>query len=54
MRWFGQGDRNTTFFHSYVNGRKKKLNIFEIQMAQGDTITMGENIDVKVVSFYEK
>lgn len=53
MRWFGEGDRNTKFFHSYVNGRRKKLNIAEIQTEQGDNITMGKNIGAEAGSYFE-
>lgn len=54
MKLFGKGDRNTKFFRSYLNRRRKKLNISEIQMEQGDTITLRENICAEAVSFYEK
>lgn len=53
MRWFNHGDRNTKFFHSYVNGRRKKLNILEILTAQGDLINTIENIGEEVVVYFE-
>lgn len=46
MKWF-EGDRNTKFFHSHVKGRRKKLNISEIQSEQGDIISLGENLGAK-------
>jgi len=30
VKWFSDGDRNKIFFHSYVRGRRKKLDIVEI------------------------
>ncbi|XP_075095490.1 uncharacterized protein LOC142173745 [Nicotiana tabacum] len=33
MNWFAEGDRNTSFFHNHVNGKRKKLSkaaVFEI------------------------
>lgn len=30
MRWFSQGDKNTKLFHSYVQCRRKKLQVNEI------------------------
>lgn len=44
MRWFGEGDKNTKFFHSYVNGRRKKLNILESHTEQGDIIFMEKTL----------
>lgn len=54
IRWFGDGDRNTKFFHSYVNGRRRRLTITEIQTAQGDIISFEENIEAEAVAFYEE
>ncbi|XP_060183464.1 uncharacterized protein LOC132613460 [Lycium barbarum] len=31
MQWFDDGDRNTKFFHTYVQGRRKRLQIRRIQ-----------------------
>ncbi|KAH0705857.1 hypothetical protein KY285_010386 [Solanum tuberosum] len=39
IRWFQDGDKNTKFFHAYVNGRRRKLQISEIKTRQGDTVT---------------
>ncbi|KAG5620134.1 hypothetical protein H5410_005352 [Solanum commersonii] len=44
MRWFQNGDRNTKFFHAYVQGRRRKLHISAIQTMQGDLISSTENI----------
>ncbi|KAG5610739.1 hypothetical protein H5410_022020 [Solanum commersonii] len=52
MRWFKDGDRNTRFFHKYVEGRRKKLQLTQIQTAQGDVITTSENICTEALSFF--
>uniref|UniRef100_A0A1S4CPZ4 Uncharacterized protein n=1 Tax=Nicotiana tabacum TaxID=4097 RepID=A0A1S4CPZ4_TOBAC len=36
MKWFAEGDRNTTFFHNHVNGKRQKLQLKRIQNANGD------------------
>ncbi|XP_015159074.1 uncharacterized protein [Solanum tuberosum] len=53
MRWFKQGDKNTRFFHNYMKGRRKKLNITEIQNAQGDLVKTIDDIGAKAVLFFE-
>nr|XP_009619303.2 uncharacterized protein LOC104111332 [Nicotiana tomentosiformis] len=30
MTWFAEGDRNTSFFHNHVNGKRKKLQLKRI------------------------
>lgn len=53
MRWFEEGNRNTKFFHSYIEERRRKLNISETQTKQGDIICLGKNIGAEVVAYYE-
>ncbi|KAG5605534.1 hypothetical protein H5410_027026 [Solanum commersonii] len=48
MRWFNDGDRNTNIFH----GRRKKLNLTEIQTAHRDVFNISKNIGAKAVSFF--
>ncbi|XP_075077040.1 uncharacterized protein LOC107829953 [Nicotiana tabacum] len=36
MIWFAEGDRNTSFFHNYVNGKRKKLQLKRIKSSSGD------------------
>ncbi|XP_070034325.1 uncharacterized protein [Nicotiana tomentosiformis] len=31
MNWFAEGDRNTSFFHNHVNGKRKKLQLKRIK-----------------------
>lgn len=38
MRWFVDGDRNTKFFHAYINGKRRRLRIDEIITMEGDVI----------------
>nr|XP_016512912.1 PREDICTED: uncharacterized protein LOC107829953 [Nicotiana tabacum] len=35
MIWFAEGDRNTSFFHNYVNGKRKKLQLKRIKSSSG-------------------
>ncbi|KAK6803878.1 hypothetical protein RDI58_001662 [Solanum bulbocastanum] len=44
MRWFTDGDRNTKFFHSYVKGRKRKLQLNEI--IDGQVVLYKESKDI--------
>lgn len=38
MRWFNDGDRNTKFFHAYVKGRRRRLQLNDILNDQGDVL----------------
>ncbi|XP_059315433.1 uncharacterized protein LOC132066055 [Lycium ferocissimum] len=38
MQWFQDGDRNTKFFHAYVQGRRKRMQIRRIQGEDGSWI----------------
>ncbi|XP_059311479.1 uncharacterized protein LOC132063063 [Lycium ferocissimum] len=40
MKWFKDGDRNTRFFHTYVNGRRKKLKLTNIQNGDEEWLTI--------------
>ncbi|XP_019240205.1 PREDICTED: uncharacterized protein LOC109220196 [Nicotiana attenuata] len=35
MTWFAEGDRNTSFFQNYVNGKRKKLQLKRIKSGSG-------------------
>nr|XP_016477413.1 PREDICTED: uncharacterized protein LOC107798896 [Nicotiana tabacum] len=35
MTWFAEGDRNTSFFHNHVNGKRKKLQLKRIKSGSG-------------------
>ncbi|XP_075095162.1 uncharacterized protein LOC142173464 [Nicotiana tabacum] len=37
MTWFAKGDRNTSFFHNHVNGKRKKLQLKRIKSGSGFT-----------------
>ncbi|XP_075101813.1 uncharacterized protein LOC142177241 [Nicotiana tabacum] len=37
MTWFAEGDRNTSFFHNHVNGKRKKLQLKRIKSGSGFT-----------------
>lgn len=38
IEWFFEGDRNTRFFHNFVNGRRKRLAINRIQTVGGEWV----------------
>ncbi|KAH0692608.1 hypothetical protein KY285_019705 [Solanum tuberosum] len=54
MRWFKEGDSNTKFFHAYVKGRRRKLNIKEIKTGQGDIINSAQNIGEEAVNVFRE
>lgn len=51
LRWFAEGDKNFRFFHSYVNGRRKKLHITKINDRQGNTIHNNQQKRDETVDF---
>ncbi|XP_019256428.1 PREDICTED: uncharacterized protein LOC109234834 [Nicotiana attenuata] len=57
MIWFAEGDRNTSFFHNHVNGKRKKLQLKRIHNGDGDptdfsmlenvpTVTLEKNLEL--------
>lgn len=54
LKWFKDGDRNIKFFLSYVKGKKRKLQVTEIKMRQGDVITSIQNIGDEVVEVFKE
>lgn len=54
MRWFNDGDRNTKFSHSYVKGRRRRLQLNEIVDDQGVLLKNTTNIEETVVKVFEK
>jgi hypothetical protein len=47
-----QGDANTNFFHTYANGRRRKIRICSLETDQG-VITKQKDIEKHVVDFYK-
>ncbi|XP_015159412.1 uncharacterized protein [Solanum tuberosum] len=54
MRWFKDEDRNTKFFHEYMKGRRRKLNIKEIKTMQRDIISTPQNIGDEAVNVFRE
>lgn len=52
MRWFVHGDKNTKFFHSYVQGRRRKLHMHELQDDDGNILNTQAEIGKAAVSFF--
>lgn len=52
MQWFKDGDRNTKFFHSHVNGQRKKLQIKKIQDQNGIWLDKEEDIIQEAIRFH--
>lgn len=53
MSWFTMGDKNTMFFHSYVQGKRKKLFLKEIYDEQEVTVNTTSKIGMRAVDFFE-
>lgn len=54
MTWFAEGDRNTSFFHNHVNGKRKKLQLKRIKSGSGVWIEDQEQLATTAVDFYQK
>ncbi|XP_075101658.1 uncharacterized protein LOC142177094 [Nicotiana tabacum] len=54
MNWFAEGDRNTSFFHNHVNGKRKKLQLKRIKSGSGVWIEDHEQLATAAVDFYQK
>nr|XP_009620919.1 uncharacterized protein LOC104112639 [Nicotiana tomentosiformis] len=53
MKWFAEGDRNTTFFHNHVKGKRQKLQLKKIQNAKGDWFDAQEGIGNTATTFFQ-
>ncbi|XP_070033112.1 uncharacterized protein [Nicotiana tomentosiformis] len=53
MKWFAEGDRNTTFFHNHVNGKRQKLQLKRIQNANGDWHDDQKGIGNAATTFFQ-
>ncbi|XP_059310994.1 uncharacterized protein LOC132062436 [Lycium ferocissimum] len=52
MQWFQDGDRNTRFFHAYVQGRRKSLQLKRIHDNNGTWMEPKEEISEEAIRFY--
>ncbi|KAG5570617.1 hypothetical protein H5410_060383 [Solanum commersonii] len=52
MMWFAQGDKNSKFFHSFVQGRRRRLHLAEIETDDGELLTTKESIGDAAVKFF--
>lgn len=44
MMWFAQRDKNIKIFHSFVQGRRRKLHLAEITIEQGEVLSSNNSI----------
>ncbi|XP_070041117.1 uncharacterized protein [Nicotiana tomentosiformis] len=54
MTLFAEGDRNTSFFHNHVIGKRKKLQLKRIKSGSGVWIEDQEQLATVAVDFYQK
>lgn len=54
MKWFVEGEVNSKFFHSVVNGRKKRLYLKTVRKDDGSWIGGDAEIAKEAVSFFQK
>lgn len=53
MHWFKEGDQNTKFFHSYVKGRRKKLEVHRIEDSQGKLLELPQKIREEAIKIFQ-
>lgn len=51
--WYTEGDRNTSFFHNHVTGKRKKLHLRRIQDDNGIWLESMELISEEAVKFFQ-
>ncbi|XP_060200225.1 uncharacterized protein LOC132628463 [Lycium barbarum] len=52
MEWFQDGDKNSKFFHNYVNGRRKMLQLKRVQNSQGQWLENENDIAEEACDFF--
>lgn len=53
MHWFKEGDLNTKFFHSYVKGRRKRLEVHKIEDSQGRLLELPQKIREEATKIFQ-
>ncbi|XP_049394714.1 uncharacterized protein LOC125859004 [Solanum stenotomum] len=54
MKWFVEGNRNSKFFHSYVQGKRRKLHITKIQDVHGNILTDDTRIGEEAITIFQQ
>lgn len=54
VKWYVEGEVNSKFFHSVVNGRKKRLSLKKLRRDDGNWIEGDEEIAREAVSSFQK
>ncbi|XP_009592356.1 uncharacterized protein [Nicotiana tomentosiformis] len=53
MQWFKDGDRNTKFFHAYVRGKRKRLQLSRILDKNDNWLETQEDMAREAVEFFQ-
>ncbi|XP_060195007.1 uncharacterized protein LOC132624210 [Lycium barbarum] len=51
--WYAEGDRNTSVFHNYVNGRRRNLQLSRIQDGTGSCLGTMDLISQETLNFFQ-
>ncbi|XP_070002484.1 uncharacterized protein LOC142165969 [Nicotiana tabacum] len=54
MIWFTEGDRNTTFFHNHVIGKRHNLQLKRIQKVDGVRVESQDDMAAAAIEFYQR
>ncbi|XP_060202604.1 uncharacterized protein LOC132631021 [Lycium barbarum] len=54
VKWQSEGDRNTRFFHSLVNGRRKRMQLNRIQNDDGAWLEDRDQIATAAIDIYQQ
>ncbi|XP_027076005.1 uncharacterized protein [Coffea arabica] len=52
IKWLQNGDKNTTYFHAVVKGRRKRNRISKLEKEQGGWCATEEDIGEEIAHFY--